>query len=365
MKYSITNWSIKKLYSTFKAKNLDLSPPYQRNFIWSTEDQQVLVDSINRNIPIPNFFILKKADGKFEMVDGQQRSRTIINFIDKGFTDLGGHSYSATRHKGFLTFTFPVTIITDVEGESIKKFYALVNKTGIHLNKPEVRKADFYETKLLKLVDDIASSKKLLSLKIFTETTLKRMNDKEFISELLILIKDGHVDKKGQIDEYFKKDLTDEQCGDLKRKFNSVLDKVHLLNGYYPINKTRYKQRNDFYTLFDFLFNYTPYNESEAVYFFKLLVLIAGDIKPTQEKCEVLKEYARNCVTQSNSKAAREHRLKFFQNLLTNAKEKPNSTQTEVMKFYDFEDRALKKTGTYHTLNIKELSQQKEIDFLK
>lgn len=365
MKYTITKWTIKKLYSVFKSEKLELSPPYQRNFIWSTDDQQILIDSVNKRIPIPNFFILEKSVGKYEMVDGQQRSRTIINFIDKTFKDLEGRFYSLKNHSQFLKFQFPVTIIHDVEGASIEKFYALVNKTGIHVNKPEVRKADFYDTKLLKLVEEISNSKKLESLRLFTDKSLKRMNDKEFISELMVLLKDGHVDKKGLLDEYFKQDITTELASELKQKFNSILDKIHLINSYYPLSKTRFKQRNDFYTLFDFILNYEPYAETELIYFYKLLVLISFDIKPTQDKCESLKEYARNCVTQSNSKLARENRLKFFRALLTNHKENANSVQKDLMKFYNYTDLKLKKLNTYFTLPIQRISNQKDIEFLK
>ena len=365
MKYSITQWTIKKLYDAFKSQKLDLSPPYQRNFIWSTEDQQTLIDSINKKIPVPNFFLLEKGGGVYEMVDGQQRSRTIINFIDQGYADFEEQLYSKETHPDFLKFNFPVTIIHDIEGESIQKFYALVNKTGIHLNKPEVRKADFYETKLLKLVDELASSKKMLSLRLFTDATLKRMNDREFVSEMIVLLKDGHVDKKGLLDEYFEEDISDDLYTDLKRRFNSVIDKILILNTVYPVSKTRYRQRNDFYTLFDFIINYSPYDESELIYFYKLLVLIASDIKPTQDECEPLKEYARNCVTQSNSKNARVNRLTFFQSLLTNAKGNPNNVQRDIMRFYDFKDKKLKKIATFNTLNLKEISAKKQIEFLK
>jgi len=365
MKFTVTKWTIKKLYSTFNSGKLNLSPPYQRNFIWSTEDQQTLIDSINKQIPIPNFFLLEQENNKFEMVDGQQRSRTIIGFINRTFKDFQGRLFSEESHPSFLNFTFPITIIQDIEGESIEKFYALVNKTGIHLNKPEVRKADFYSTQLLTLVNEIAESKRFVSLRWFTDATLKRMNDKEFISELLVLIKDGHVDKKGHLDDYYKKDISDDLYEELKRKFNYVIDKIHHLNSIYPINKTRYKQRNDFYTLFDFILRYSPYDESELSYFYRLLVLIGSDIKPTQEDCEALKEYARNCVTQSNSKLARENRLKFFQLLLTNTTDKPNQIQNQIMNFYNFNEKKLKSLNSYFTLNLKDISNKKKIEFVK
>jgi uncharacterized protein with ParB-like and HNH nuclease domain len=364
MEFEITTWTIGKLHTLFKTQKLNLSPPYQRNFIWSTDDQQTLIDSIVRNVPIPNFFVLELKDKTFEMVDGQQRSRTIINFIDGYLTDPNGDKYTATLHPKFKSFEFPVTIINDIADESIEKFYALVNKTGIHLNKPEVRKADYFETNLLKLVEELTNSKKLLSLKLFTDSSLKRMNDKEFISELLVLMKDGHVDKKGAIDQYYEEDITLEESNKLKRTFNGIIEKISLLNSVYPIQKTRYKQRNDFYTLFDFVKRYKPYDEEELIYFYKILVLIGGDIKPTQDDCEPLKEYARNCVTQSNSKLARQHRLKFFQQLLLGEKPKPNPVQKDIIKFYDITARAVK-IETYYSLDLSEMPESENIEFLR
>lgn len=362
MKYIISKWSIKKLYDTFKKKNLNLSPQYQRNFIWSIKDQQTLIESILKPNPIPNFFLLQKGNS-YEMVDGQQRGRTIIGFLDGQFKDINKHSYSKQIHGKMLDYEFPVTIITDTEGESIEKFYAMVNKTGIHLNKTEIRKADFYSTNINNLVEEINSSKKFKALKIFTESSLKRMNDIEFISELLVLIKDGHVDKKNHIDDYFSNDLTKEECGELNIKFNNVLDKISSLNTIFEINKTRYKQRNDFYTLFDFVYNYSSLKLDTLQVFYKILVLISGDIKPTQEKCEALKEYARNCVTQSNSKNAREHRFLFFKDLLINKSKSPNKVQRQILSFYGLQKDDFVVFDGFLIINWSKLNVQKHIEF--
>jgi len=364
MEYTVTKWTIAKLYSTYTKGKLNLSPPYQRNFIWSTKDQQSLIDSINKHIPIPNFFLLKRGDNNFEMIDGQQRSRTIIGFINKQFKDSQGNLFSQTKHPFLFQYIIPATIIHDIQGQPIEKFYALVNKTGLHLNKPEVRKADFYSTKLRNLVNELAGSKKFLSLKLFTDTTLKRMNDNEFVSELLVLIKDGHVDKKGHLDDYFEKDISDHEYKSFRQDFLNTIDKILELNSIYPINKTRYKQRNDFFTLFDFVLHYSPYDKAELDYFYRLLVLIGSDIKPTQEHCEALKEYARNCVTQSNSKMARDSRLRFFQDLLMNKTNKPNETQKQLSKFYNLENFALKKLNSYYTLNLQTISEMKQTEIL-
>ncbi len=363
MKFTLTEWSLKKLYDTYKKGNLNLSPPYQRNFIWTLDDQRILIDSIKRNKPIPTFFLLQIGANKYEMVDGQQRSRTIISFIDRGFTDLSSHLFDNAEYSGLLKFEIPITIITDKEGESIEKFYALVNKTGIHLNKPEVRRADFYNTNLLKLVNDIASSSNFKAIKLFTDSSLKRMNDIEFISELVVLVKKGHVDKKGMLDDYFKADLRTDECNEIKMKFMLVFDRISKLNRFYPISKSRYKQRNDFYTLFDFILNNPSLSDETLAYFYKILILISADIKPTQDNCEPLKEYARSCVTQSNSKSARENRLTFFNKLLLNTDKQPNITQKQILSFYNIDPKKMKSIGSFYTIDLGSLSSVKNISF--
>ncbi len=362
MKYQNTEWSLGKLYHQYKSGNIDLSPPYQRNFIWSLSDRQTLIKSVNKHIPIPTFFLLQTLDGKYQMVDGQQRSRTIISFIDKGFPNEEGHYYDAKRFPEFLKFKIPIAIITDSEAMPIEKFYALVNKTGVHLNKPEVRKADFYNTRFLDLVNSIASSTQFTKLKIFTESTLKRMNDIEFISELVVLVKDGHVDKKGQLDDYYETDILSEEMNTIQSIFMDVLDKLLLLNKIYTLQKTRYKQRNDFYTLFDFILNNDDLSDDTLTYFYRILVLIGGDIKPTQEECEPLQEYARNCVTQSNSKAARDNRLNFFNKLFLNTSDKANSTQKQVLKFYGLAATQVVEVEDYLTINADSLAEIKKLE---
>ena len=293
------------------------------------------------------------------MVDGQQRSRTIISYIDGQFKDIHGKFFDKKTDAVFFEFEFPVTIISDTEGESIERFYAIVNKTGIHLNKPEVRKADFYDTNYLKLVTDITNSKLFKGLGIFTDATLKRMNDIEFVAELVVLIKNGHVEKKDNMDEYFKKDLSQEDCATIKSKFNLVLTKISVLNKIFKLNKSRYKQRNDFYTLCDFLLS-NPTIELETIkYFYKVLILIGTDIKPTQDACEPLKEYARNCVTQSNSKLARENRLKFFNSLLLNTSTKPTPVQSKIIAFYGLAKTDVFNLGDFITINVEKLSDLK------
>ena len=53
MKYSNLEWTIGDLANLIESKKINLRPPYQRNFIWSSKDQKLLIDSIRKGYPLP------------------------------------------------------------------------------------------------------------------------------------------------------------------------------------------------------------------------------------------------------------------------------------------------------------------------
>jgi hypothetical protein len=63
---------------------IDLDADYQREKIWSREDQEKLIDSIYQNIDIPKIYLARikdKGSFEFECIDGKQRMATLLNFF--------------------------------------------------------------------------------------------------------------------------------------------------------------------------------------------------------------------------------------------------------------------------------------------
>lgn len=335
MKYKIEIWSIGDLIEKFEKKTLNLNPEYQRRFIWTLKDQQTLIESILKGYAIPNIFLFLK-DGQFEVVDGQQRIRTILGFYKQVFKTQKGEFYDEESIGSiFKNYLIPVTVINAIdEGESIEEFYSLVNSAGIHLNRPELKKAEYFDTNLLKLVNDLCDNEKFKSLSLFTELTTRRMNDMDFVSELVTLMKFGITDKKKSVDKLFEVDLSDKEVIEYSNLFNDVMDYFIGFNQFYKIKSTRYKQRNDFYTLFDLVKTNMRYGKDILNRTYELLVLFNDFIVPSNEDCEPFQEYAFNCISQSNSKNARETRRKIFNDLFFNKENTANKAQKKVLKFF-------------------------------
>lgn len=364
MVYNIEEWSLKKLVTHYDNNELNLNPPYQRGDIWSLPAKKRLIESIKLEYPLPVFFLYKNSEGIYDMVDGQQRTRTIVGYARGFFPDLEKVKIDDLNSIFFYDYKIAVCLITQANAGEIEDFYYRVNKFGSKLNRPEILKAQFKNSVLQILVEDIASSPQFTSLSIFSSSTLNRLSDLDFIGELLTLLKYGITDKKITVDKFYEDQQFDKvSAKELEIEFFNILDDVIRFNEISELKNTRYKQRNDFYTLFSFLKKYRDLHKSTLDYFYKILISIDKDISPSQDNCFAFLEYANNCVSQSNSKRAREERLRFFEELLLNTNNKPDITRTpedtieDVLQFYSLTEQDLIKIENYYVINIDKLNE--------
>lgn len=114
MKYLIKEIPISQLIEWIKQDKINLHPAYQRNFIWSTKDQALLIDSIMKGYPLPNFFIYKNTNNIYEMVDGQQRAITISKYIKNEFTDSKKRYFKDIDPQKFMSYILNVTELYDI-----------------------------------------------------------------------------------------------------------------------------------------------------------------------------------------------------------------------------------------------------------
>ncbi|MFH1194332.1 MAG: DUF262 domain-containing protein [bacterium] len=75
-------FSLKQIYDLIVNKDIELSPDFQRNFIWDKTRQSKLIESILLGLPLPSIYLSQYDDGRLTVVDGLQRLYTIKRFMD-------------------------------------------------------------------------------------------------------------------------------------------------------------------------------------------------------------------------------------------------------------------------------------------
>ena len=81
--------SVGELISLYKEKELIINPSYQRLFRWEESQKTKFIESLLLGIPIPPIFVFQKADGIWELIDGLQRTSTIMEFAGVLFDPNG------------------------------------------------------------------------------------------------------------------------------------------------------------------------------------------------------------------------------------------------------------------------------------
>jgi 5-methylcytosine-specific restriction endonuclease McrA len=102
-----SDWTISALRDKLDRGQLDLQPKFQREYVWNTRPElpSRLIESLLLEIPIPPIYFGKVAEGRLEMIDGQQRLTTLVNFVSNKFPLRKLHRMASLNHKFFKDLT--------------------------------------------------------------------------------------------------------------------------------------------------------------------------------------------------------------------------------------------------------------------
>jgi hypothetical protein len=180
---------------------LDLDPPYQRKSVWTRGDKQFFLDTIFHNYPCPAVFLHKTisddGEASYHVVDGKQRLQTIFEFakgqvsIPKDFGDsrLSGKKWndldSENKHK-FWNYLITVEMLPSVEDTLVNNVFERINRNSRKLTPQELRHAKF-DGWLARRAEEEAKKQEWKNYGIVTTTRTRRMNDVQFVSEIIIM----------------------------------------------------------------------------------------------------------------------------------------------------------------------------------
>lgn len=264
--YDSRTYSINDFVEWDAAKQLELNPRFQRRAVWTEKAKSFLLDTILRGKPIPKVFIRQKINVSTktsvrEVVDGQQRLRTILAFVKDGFVvskrqndACGGLPFSQLPEEvqaQVLAYEVSVDLLINLPDSEVLDIFSRLNSYAVVLNVQEKINADHFGP--FKVLADKIGHKYVdywTSQAILTSKQVMRMLEVNLVADLLIASLEGIKSKK-QVKKFYDLYETafDHDSYELEAKFDSVVAAIAAI---YPegLSDTEFRRPHLFYSLF-------------------------------------------------------------------------------------------------------------------
>ena len=151
MKINYKDIAVKALVENYKDSQedgvvgyggkLNIRPPFQREFVYNDKQREAVIDTITRGFPLNAMYWAVTHDG-FEIIDGQQRTISICQYIDGVFSYKNRYFHNLLQDEKDIILNYGLTIY-QCEGADSEKldWFRTINIAGERLTEQELRNA--------------------------------------------------------------------------------------------------------------------------------------------------------------------------------------------------------------------------------
>ncbi|MDE6425297.1 MAG: DUF262 domain-containing protein [Ruminococcus sp.] len=127
---------------------LDVRPPYQREFIYAPKERDEVIRTVKKGFPLNTMYWAKNDDGRFELMDGQQRTISICRYA-------GEHTFAVDKkyyfnldrdlQKQIDDYILDIYICDGTPSE-VHEWFKVINIAGKPLTAQELRNTAYTGT---------------------------------------------------------------------------------------------------------------------------------------------------------------------------------------------------------------------------
>ncbi|QUY50225.1 DUF262 domain-containing protein [Serratia plymuthica] len=233
---------VQDLINIRKSDELDLAPWYQRRSVWTTAQKSYLINTMFEQKPIPAIYIRHSLDlinskSIKEVVDGQQRCRSIISYANNEFPakhpkykkKIRINELTQDDRQKFLLTSLPVGYLLGASDSDVIDIFGRINSISKSLNSQEKRNAAYSgEMKQFCLTQSSSRINFWRDYSIFSSTDISRMNEVQFTSDLIYNIINGLSDFSNTYLDKMYREYDDEFNDETKitERLNATFDKL-------------------------------------------------------------------------------------------------------------------------------------------
>lgn len=151
MDINLKNITIRELINGYKDNQeggvvglggkLNIRPPYQREFVYSEKQREAVINTVTNRFPL-NTMYWAVTEAGFEVIDGQQRTISICQYVDSVFSYKNRYFHNLQQDEKDAILSYELTIY-QCEGTDSEKldWFRTINIAGEKLTEQEIRNA--------------------------------------------------------------------------------------------------------------------------------------------------------------------------------------------------------------------------------
>lgn len=201
---------------------LNIRPAYQREFVYKKEQRRAVIDSIQKNFPLNVMYWVDNGDGTYELLDGQQRTLSICQYVHGDFS-VGRSMYfknlTAGEKNSLLDYRLMIYVCRGGSDREKLDWFRIVNIAGVELTEQENLNI-VYTGAWLTAAKKIFSKKDCAAQKNYKDYLKGSAIRQDYLETALKWIADR--DKLKDIADYMGKHSDETHCNELWLYFQNV-----------------------------------------------------------------------------------------------------------------------------------------------
>ncbi|MBR3627675.1 MAG: DUF262 domain-containing protein [Elusimicrobia bacterium] len=206
---------------------LNVRPPYQREFVYKEKERNEVINSINSDFPLNVMYWIVKDNGTYELLDGQQRTISICEYVVGNYfvNQKAFHNLTDTEQNKILNYKLLIYFCKGNDKE-IQDWFKIINIAGEKLTNQELRNA-IYTGQWLIDAKKHFSKTGCPAYKIAEKYMVGSPIRQEYLETVISWIISSR--KEDDIREYMGKHQQDKDANELWQYFQSVIDWITRL----------------------------------------------------------------------------------------------------------------------------------------
>ena len=245
-----------------------IKPNIQRDEQYSVKKKSAIIESIFRGIPIPPLCIIERCGGKKELVDGLQRTSSIVGYVNGEFPLRDMQYYKVLEGlyfkelpvdvqaviKNYKLYFQKITEKPDTDKNFVRDVFVAINKGSEELSLQQIREAVYYGDFIEGLRNFAKENEKWIQDTIIRPSEGISKKKGQHLEIILGCIANADlyfqsgitkmsINNGDKIDMYLRKNQNNEEVNNILQECKSILDFIKNEIGYEYLMTQQYKNK--------------------------------------------------------------------------------------------------------------------------